>query len=214
MVKIAFYLCASIMVAAATFLPLRPLLRVPGRIGRASALGFMVLLPASAIGIYLAIGMPTALDGIPKQPPVLAQADDSTETIDTWMTRAQAYDQEKRPDAARNAYGEVLRLDPVNTVAMIGWIQADMAQHADFAIGDDARSMLDRVLARDPDNQRGLWLLGISDFQHKDYVGARNAWERLRTLLETGSPLEQAVAEKIAIAESMAQSRHVETSVR
>jgi cytochrome c-type biogenesis protein CcmH len=56
----------------------------------------------------------------------------------------------------------------------------------------------------DPGNQRGLWLLGISQFQHGDYTAAVASWRRLQPLLEPGSTVAKAVTEQIAVAQARA----------
>ncbi|GAE51851.1 C-type cytochrome biogenesis protein [Xanthomonas arboricola pv. pruni str. MAFF 311562] len=63
------------------------------------------------------------------------------------------------------------------------------------------------MVAREPDHQRGLWLLGISDFQQHDYRAASEHWRHLHGLLDAGSPMQKAVADKIAVAESLASAR-------
>lgn len=200
--KLLFCLSALALVAAAAALLLRPLLRARSH---ATAWALGVSLPLATAGLYLALGMPAALDGLPRQ--AAADAGTDTDTPEALLAQAQAYDQASRPDAARETYARLLELAPGDIAAMLGWVQADMAQHSDLAIGEPGRRMLEQVLAREPDNQRGLWLLGISDFQRGDYAGAGSTWRRLRQQLEAGSALEQAVAGKIASAEALAHAR-------
>ena len=58
-----------------------------------------------------------------------------------------------------------------------------------------------------PDSQRGLWLLGISDFQHGQYAEAAATWRLLQPQLEPGSKVAKAVAEQIAAAEHAPAAR-------
>jgi cytochrome c-type biogenesis protein CcmH len=53
-----------------------------------------------------------------------------------------------------------------------------------------------------PDNQRGLWLLGISDFQRGDYRNAAATWRLMQPQLEPGSTVAKSVAEQIAAADA------------
>ncbi|TQU07649.1 C-type cytochrome biogenesis protein, partial [Xanthomonas perforans] len=127
--------------------------------------------------------------------------------LDRFMQQAKTFEQNDRPAEAREAYAQVLKIAPDISAAIVGWVAADMATHADFAIDAASRTRLQQVIAREPDNQRGLWLLGISDFQQQDFAAATAHWRHLHGLLETGSPMQKAVADKIAVAESMASAR-------
>jgi cytochrome c-type biogenesis protein CcmH len=72
----------------------------------------------------------------------------------------------------------------------------------DHRIDGRARELLLRAVKLEPDSQRGLWLLGISDFQQGDYANAGKTWRLLQPLLEPGSGVAKAVAEQIAQADA------------
>ncbi len=71
----------------------------------------------------------------------------------------------------------------------------------------EARTLIDNVLKADPDNQRGLWLLGISEYQSGNYPAAIAAWNRLLPQLEKGSELAQSVENQIADAQALADGK-------
>lgn len=129
------------------------------------------------------------------------------QALESWMQQAKTHEQNNRPAEARDAYAQALKIAPQTSAAIVGWIAADMATHSDFAIDAASRTRLQQLIAREPDNQRGLWLLGISDFQQHDYTAATTHWRHLHGLLENGSPMQKAVADKIAVVESMASAR-------
>jgi cytochrome c-type biogenesis protein CcmH len=54
----------------------------------------------------------------------------------------------------------------------------------------------------EPTHQRALWLLGISDFQRKDYADAAKQWKTLLPLLPPGSRVTVAVQQELAAAEA------------
>jgi cytochrome c-type biogenesis protein CcmH len=217
-VKIAFYIAAAAMIAAALALLLWPLMR-HGRQARERSLGVFALalaiafvLPLAAAGLYLMVGTPRALDGVARQaPPIdvnqalaelrahLRQAPDDAQG---WLLLAQTSASLGQSDAARDAYDQLLRLMPDNTVAMVGWAEADSMSRADHRIEGRSRSLLQRAVALEPDNQRGLWLLGISEFQLGRFEQAAATWRRLQPLLEPGSNVAKAVAEQIAAADA------------
>jgi cytochrome c-type biogenesis protein CcmH len=210
-VKFDFYLVASVMIVTALLTVIRPLLRTPHRQRspelRIIALAIAVLLPTIALILYSRVGTPSALESQAMGPARSLSARDATADADSpaghraaqaWLDQAQAFDAQQRPGEAREAYGKALELDPADTVAMVGWVEADMTQHANYAIGDAARQLLQRATALDPFNQRALWLFGISQFQQGHYADASATWRRLQQQLDAGSAMAQAVAQQIA----------------
>jgi cytochrome c-type biogenesis protein CcmH len=221
-VNLSFYLVASAMIALALLLIIKPLLQEGWRQKTsrgpvAAALLTAVLLPSSTVYLYTRLGTPAALDSqvfrnahnVPGAASVSASlasaVDQRQEEIKKWLITAHAYDTEQRPADAKDAYGHVLKIDGKNAIAMVGWVEADMSQHADYFIDDSSRQLLEQAIALDASNQRALWLLGISDFQQKNYAGASANWRHLQQLLGDGSALAQSVKQQIANADARAK---------
>lgn len=216
--KLAFYLIAAAMIAAALTLLLWPLVRHGRRQGRSAgifALALIVafLLPLAAGGLYLLVGTPVALNGVTAQPSMdidqaVAELRDhlrqQPDDLQGWLLLAQTETAMHRNVQAREAYDQALRIDPRNGAAMVGWAEADSMARQDHRIEGRALDLLRQAVQADPANQRGLWLLGISQFQHDDYAAAAATWRRLQPLLEPGSNVATAVAEQIAVAEARA----------
>ncbi|TBR39139.1 MULTISPECIES: tetratricopeptide repeat protein [Dyella] len=219
--KLAFFLAAAVMIAVALALLLLPLIRQGRRQGRSRGVFVLALLvafvvPLSAAGLYLAVGTPAALDGVkvadanPSMTIDEAVAQlrqhlvEKPDDIQGWLLLGRTYSEMKKPDEARDAYDRVLKLDPNVTGAMIGWAEADSIARTDHRIEGRSRDLLERAVQIEPDNQRGLWLLGISDFQLGQYIDAANTWRRLQPLLDPGSSVAKAVQEQIAVAEARA----------
>jgi cytochrome c-type biogenesis protein CcmH len=195
------------MVAAALTALLLPLLRQGPRHGRSRgifvlALAIALLLPLGAAALYLYVGTPVALDGIPRQ---ASLAEQNQQAVQQWLAVAHAYDTQRRASDARDAYQRALDIAPDNTTAMVGWVEAEMAQQANFAVDAPSRQLLQRAIALEPDNQRALWLLGIAQFQQQDYAGAAVTWKHLLPLLDSGSALAQSVQRQIALADAKSQ---------
>lgn len=216
--KLAFYLIAAVMIAAALALLLWPLVRHGRLQGRPGSLFALVLavafvLPLSAGGLYLLVGTPVALDGVAAQPSMdidqaVAELRDhlrqQPNDLQGWMLLAQTEAALHQNAQARDAYDQALRLDPKNGAAMVGWAEADSMVRDDHKIEGRALDLLKQAVQADPTNQRGLWLLGISQFQHEDYAASAATWRRLQPLLEPGSNVAKAVTEQIAVAEARA----------
>ena len=217
--KILFYVIAATMIAASLLLLLWPLLRHGRAQGSprgifALALGIAFVLPLAAAGLYLTVGTPRALDGVAKQTPPMdvnqaltqlrahlkAAPDDSQ----GWMLLAQTTATLGQNAEARDAYDQLLRLLPNDPLPMAGWAEADSMVRPDHRIDGRARELLLQAIQLAPDNQRALWLLGISDFQLEHYAEAAATWRKLQPLLTPGSSVAKAVAEQIAVADARA----------
>jgi cytochrome c-type biogenesis protein CcmH len=218
LVKLAFYLIAAVMIAAALALLLWPLVRHGRRQGRPGGLFALVLVvafvvPLAAGGLYLLVGTPVALEGVAAQPVMdidqaVAELRDhlkqQPDDLQGWMLLAQTEAALHQNAQARDAYDQALHLDPKNGAAMVGWAEADSMVRDDHRIEGRALDLLKQAVQADPANQRGLWLLGISQFQHEDYAASAATWRRLQPLLDPGSNVAKAVTEQIAVAEARA----------
>ncbi|WP_130620471.1 tetratricopeptide repeat protein [Dyella amyloliquefaciens] len=217
--KLAFFLIAAAMIAAALLLLLWPLMRHGRQHGRsrrvfALALALAFVLPIAAIGLYLAVGTPVALNGVQQQPKsmnidqAVAELKDhlaqQPDDLQGWMLLAQTYSVMHRASEARDAYDQVLHLDANNSAAMVGWAEADSLQREDHRIEGRAVELLERAVKLDPQSQRGLWLLGISQFQRDHYAEAAATWRQLQPQLDPGSSVAKAVTEQIAVADARA----------
>lgn len=226
--KIVFIVVAALMVALALAALLVPLVREGRRTGHSRgvfvlSLGIALVLPLGAGMLYLTVGTPAALNGVSAQQQAqislpqaiaelrnhLAQQPDDQQG---WMLLAQTSTMLHKPSDARDAYEHVLKLDPNNAEAMVGWAESDSMQRDDHMIEGRARELLQRAAQLHPDNQRALWLLGISDFQRGDYRNAAATWRLLQPQLEPGSKVAKSVAEQIAIADARAGGAPANTS--
>ena len=218
--KIAFYIAAAVMIAVALAALLLPLVRQGRQTGRprgvfALALAIAFVLPLTAAGLYLLVGSPVALNGVAAeadQTLTVQQAIDQLRDhlaqqprdVQGWMLLAQTSVMRHDAVGARDAYDHVLKLDANNAEAMVGWAEADSMLSSDHKIDGRALDLLKRAVLLQPDSQRGLWLLGISDFQHGQYRDAAATWRLLQPQLDPGSQVAQAVAAQIAAADARA----------
>lgn len=218
--KIAFYVAAAVMIAVALVALLTPLVR-HGRQARHPR-GMFVLtlliafaLPLATAGLYLLVGTPVALSGVTAQttaPISMQQAvlelrthlTQQPDDVRGWMLLAQTDAMLHNPADARDAYDHVLKLDANNVDAMVGWAETDSMTRGDHLIAGRALELLKHAVLLQPDSQRGLWLLGISDFQHDHFREAASTWRLLQPQLEPGSNVAKAVAEQIAVADARA----------
>jgi len=208
------------MIAVALALLLFPLLRNGRQAGRPRSVFVVMLLialvlPVGTALLYLKIGTPSTLDGVPTQAQTITDVDQAMNALRAhlasnpndaqgWGLLAQADMQMQKPDEARDAFDHVLKLAPNDTTAMVGWAEANAAARDDHAIQGRARDLLEQAVKLEPDNQRALWLLGISDYQQGQYAEAAATWRVLQPQLQPGSSVAQAVAQQIALADARA----------
>jgi cytochrome c-type biogenesis protein CcmH len=181
----------------------------------AVALLIALALPLGTGALYLLVGTPAALNGVTAAaaaPISMQQAltelrahlKQQPDDLQGWMLLAQTSSMLRQPAVAREAFDQVLRLAPNNAEAMVGWAENDSMMRSDHLIEGRALELLKRAVQLHPDSQRGLWLLGISDFQRGAYREAAATWRLLQPQLEPGSNVAKAVAEQIAVADARA----------
>jgi cytochrome c-type biogenesis protein CcmH len=221
-VNIWFFVIAALMLAAALICVLLPLVRAGRRNGRARmpfvvALLIAFALPPVALGLYAWIGTPNALnapavdsgkiDFAQATAELRAKLQSSPDHPEGWLLLGQAYTAMNRPADARDAYGYALKLKPDDPDIMVAYAGADVQASDDHRIEGQSRKLLERAVALAPDHQRGLWLLGISDYQLGHFDDALAHWKHLLTLLQPGSGVANAVNGQIAMAQARADGK-------
>jgi len=147
-------------------------------------------LSARADGPRLSIpGSEVASDatGDPANAPTMDQAiaglaqrmRETPDDLDGWMLLGRAYKSTENFSAAREALANALRLAPEEPEVMIEFAEATALASDTRRIGGESLLLLQRALTLDPENQRGLWLLGISSMQAGMPAEAVATWERL-----------------------------------
>ncbi|MEO6968557.1 MAG: tetratricopeptide repeat protein [Rhodanobacteraceae bacterium] len=215
-----FFVTTAAMLAVALACVLVPLLRAGRRQGHARAPFVLALilvfaLPPLALGLYALVGTPQALQvqdsGDTNLASAAAQLRAKLQQVpndrDGWILLGQAYAAMDRPDDARDALGHALKLAPDNPDLMIAYVEADAQARADHRIDGDTRKLLQRAIELNPDQQRGLWLLGISDYQLGRYGDAAMHWQHLLHLLPANSKITDAVKAQIALARARAAGK-------
>jgi cytochrome c-type biogenesis protein CcmH len=214
-----FLVIAAIMVVAALACVLVPLLRSARREGRPRgpfvlALILALVTPPVVLGAYLAVGTPQALQPMPAVENQATLADATRQLQESlqrkpddahgWALLAQAYAALGQPQQALDALNHLLELKPDDPDAMVAWVEATAETSPSHRIDDASRARLERALQIEPTHQRALWLLGISDFQRKDYAGAAKQWKTLLPLLEPGSRVAETIKQQLTEAETRA----------
>lgn len=218
-----FLIIAAVMVVVALACVLVPMLRTARREGKPRApfvlaLILALLTPPTVLGAYLAIGTPQALqpvavdnhaelaDAAGKLKASLARKPDDARG---WALLAQAYSALDQPHQALAALDHLLKLTPRDPDAMVAWAEARAETNPEHHVDDASRAKLQRALQINPTHQRALWLMGISDFQRKQYAEAAKYWKTLMPLLQPGSRVAAAVQQQLDEAEARANGTDV-----
>ena len=189
------------------------------------ALALALLLPAGAIVLYRINGEPRALDPgqhiaaadaghavDPEGAPVdmdkavaglVAKLEANPDNSNGWALLGRAYQSMGRFAESRDALKRAFDLEPDNHDLTVEYAQALALAGEGRRIIGESRSLIEGVLKADPDHQRALWLIGISDYQAGDYSAAIVAWNRLLPALPPDSDIATSVRTQIAEAQSL-----------
>lgn len=205
-----FVLAAVALAALALVFVLPPLWRG----SRASAIAIAIALPLAAGLLYTLIGTPRALDPQARQAPVppmtldqaigklTAELKRNPENVQAWRLLGRSRKAQERYDEARNALARAQALAPEDPGLMVEYAEAITLTSPTRRIEAEALALIERALARDPDNQRGLWFLGIAQMQAGKPAQAVAAWEKLLPLVDAG--IAGALREQLARARAQA----------
>ena len=163
------------------------------RRGYPAAIAIALILPAAAIVLYRMVGTPAALAAKLKQNPNDAEG---------WTLLGRAYEATQRFEQARDALKHAYDMAKGDPDVAVAYAEALALASPTRRIEGAPRQILDTALKAAPDNERGLWLLGISEFQAKKYDSAIAAWKHLISVLPKDSDILPSVQQQIARAEA------------
>ena len=168
---------------------------------RVTQWALVVLLPLSAVCIYLVLGQPMALVWSPEAPssasktPAVTQADiermvsaladkvaQDPSNLEGLAMLVRSYKALGRMQEAERAYDRsALHLQ--NNAAMLSDYADVAAANAQGVFTGKPQQLIDQALRLDPSDLMGLWLAGTAAFDAKQYPKALAHWERLFKLL-------------------------------
>lgn len=186
----------------------------PNRPAFVTVLLVALLLPLSAIVLYRTIGTPEALDpaaltaaapggehGMSMDQAVaglVAKLEQNPDDATGWALLGRAYQAMQRFAESRDALERARRLQPEDRDLQVEYAQALALASPEQRIDGESRRLLDEVVAADPNHQRALWLIGISEYQAQRYAEAIAIWERVLPQLPAGSNVARSIQDRIA----------------
>lgn len=187
-------------------------------------LGVALLVPATSVVLYRWVGTPAAL--VPQAPRAVGSAAGSAGEhasaadmqqavaalaarlkqepgdVEGWALLGRAYATMGDAAAAVDAWRHAHDLAPTDTTLSVELAQALALAAPDHRLAGEARQLLEAVAGIEPNNQRALWLLGISDYQDGHFAAAVARWNTLLPLVKDNANVADAVRAQIAQAQA------------
>ena len=194
---------------------------IPVRSHRATAIVVALAVPLVAGLMYWKLGAPDAfspmatattapdashqmtpeqLDGMVQQ--LAARLDKEPQNVEGWVILARTYyTMRKFPEAAA-AYEKLTQLVPDEPDLLADYADAlAMSQGRDLS--GRPSELVQAALKIDPTHWKALAMAGTAAFDRKDYKGAVDYWERLRSSQPADSPIVQSIAVSISEARKL-----------
>jgi cytochrome c-type biogenesis protein CcmH len=189
------------------------------RSGRWAIGVFGLLIPALAVFLYLQLGAAPLLERSarppvaqkPAQEPahslqdmvqkLAARLEEDPDNAEGWVMLGRSYAALDRYQEAENAYAQARRIAGDHPQLLVD--SADimvMANGGRFT--SEAAELLQRALHVQPENAKGLWLMGHYEYQGEDFQSAVDYWQRAAAQLPPDSEDTRAIRQQIEQAES------------
>ncbi len=182
---------------------------VDGTGSRKTAIAILLLLPLSALTLYLIIGTPRALDPTQTAPQapqsaqemtpekinamvesLAARLKDNPDDTQGWLMLARSYKMQGRYAEAGEAFAKVEKVvdqDP----DLLAMYAETLAMAAGKGLAGKPRALVEKALKLNPQHGHSLFLAGAAAIESGDKRQAIRYWEALLPQVEPGSELDQ-----------------------
>lgn len=159
---------------------------------RRLAIALVLGLPLAAAGIYYLKGNPAALSPPSAEAPgsidelianLREKLDANPGDVDGWVLLARSYMATEKFDMARDAYAKANALRPEDVDVSVEYAEALMRSSSDHRFPPNAVVMLENAAAKNPQNQRALFFIGVNQMQSNQPAQAAATWEKILPLL-------------------------------
>lgn len=159
-----------------------------------------IALPVSAMGLYMWVGEPAALNPLAlksedkagpqelaKMAEMLAQKlEEKPENLQGWVMLARTYRTLEQFDPSLKAYDRALKLTADDDLRIERVEVLAMQRQGNFE-GEPWDVILD-ILQRDPQHYAALLMAGSASYAHEKYADALNYWQKARKPLTADNP--------------------------
>ena len=119
-----------------------------------------------------------------------------------WVILGRSLKTMQRYAEAVTALTNANRLLPGTPMIMIELAEARLFASGQAEISPESKQLIEAALAIDPQQQKGLWLLGMAAAQEGDEAGAIALWQQLLVQLDPASGAARTVTQQIELAQT------------
>ena len=219
-----FWIFAIALLAVAAAIVSWPLFTGSAK-DKITGLFVLLMIPLAGILMYQNIGTPEAINLSPVKPAPQSpaqqtahsdeqgQMDDlvaslqqrmveNPEDPEGWLILGRSLKTMQRYAEAEEALSNANRLVPDNPSIMVDLAETMLFTSGKPEISSEARQLIESALAIDPNQQKGLWIMGMASAQDGDDTQAIMYWTRLQELVDPASGPYQAVTQQIEAAQT------------
>ena len=185
----------------------------------------LLMIPLTGILMYQSIGTPEAINLAPVTPAQQSpsqqtahsdqqgQMDDLVASLqqrmaenpddpEGWLILGRSLKTMQRYSEAEEALRNANRLVPDNPSIMIELAETMLFNSGEPEVSPEARQLIETALAIDPNQEKGLWIMGMASAQTGDDAQAVAYWTRLQEQLDPATGPYQAVTQQIEAAQT------------
>ncbi|CRI66710.1 Cytochrome c-type biogenesis protein CycH [Thiocapsa sp. KS1] len=98
--------------------------------------------------------------------------------VDGWLMIGRTYFTMRRPEQALEAVSKAYALAPERPEVMLAYAEA-LAANTNNSLEGKPATLIEQVLAAEPDNASARWLSGMLYYQRGQFTAAATAWQRI-----------------------------------
>lgn len=190
----------------------------PRRGGRGVAIFVGAAVPAIALGLYLLVGSPRAVDPAADPNALAAQQilgmverlqarlRENPDDVDGWKMLGRSYAVLGRFPEAVGAYAKAAVRAPRDAQLLADFADA-LAMARGQSLQGEPEQLIQRALQLDPNNLKALALAGTVAFERKEFKAAADYWQRMLPLVPPDSEDARAIRDNVAEARTLARAR-------
>ncbi len=127
---------------------------------------------------------------------------ENPEDPEGWLILGRSLKTMQRYAEAETALSNANRLIPNNPMIMVELAETMLFTSGKAEVSPEARQMIEAALAIDPNEQKGLWIMGMASAQDGDDTQAIGYWTKLLDQLDPQSGPYQTVSQQIGMAQT------------
>jgi len=190
-------------------------------------LAILLLMPLAGLLLYQQVGTPDAmnmddLNTADRDAPAHASEAPSMEQLvaelqqnleenpsnpEGWLMLGRSLKSLQQYPEALSAMEKANQQLPGTPVIMVELAEAKLFASGNPNMGGDIRQLLETAISMDPQQQKGLWLLGMAESQAGNYNAALRYWTTLQGMLDPASGAAQTVAQQIETAKAQTSGK-------